>query len=66
MAHRYLDSEESRCHNATLCHPCTEGERLCFSPADEKFHDCDKVGSLIESGQNFPESFTVDGVERLS
>ena len=30
-----VDSEESRCDNASLLHRCTDGERLCFSPVDE-------------------------------
>ena len=32
----------------------------------EESQDCDKVGRATKSGQNFPESITVDGVEGLS
>jgi len=55
--------------------PCTDGERLSFSPFDEdsschllaeKSQDCDKVGWATNSGQNFPESFTVGGLEGLN
>ena len=71
MAHMYIDNEESRCHSASLLHPCTDCERFCFRPVDEDtcchlVVDCDKVGRAIKSGQNFPESFTVDGIEGLS
>ena len=31
----YVNSEETRCDNATLVNPCTDGERLCFSPVDK-------------------------------
>ena len=59
----------------SLLHPCTDGETLCFSPVDEdscchlvmeKSQDCDKVDRAPKSGQNCPESFTVDGVEGLN
>ena len=32
----------------------------------EKSHECDEVGRATKSGQNFPESFSVDGLEGLS
>ena len=32
----------------------------------EESQDCDKVSRATKSGQNFPGSFTVDGVEGLS
>ena len=68
-----IDSEE-RCDNTSLLHPCTGGERFCSSPVDVdscchlvvKFQDCDEVDRTTKSGQNFSESFTVDGVEGLS
>ena len=70
-----VDSEEGRCNNASLLHPCTGGERLCFSTVYEdscchlvveKTQDWDKVGRATKSGENIPESFTVDRVEGLS
>ena len=69
---KYVDSEESRCDNASLLHPCTDGERLGFIRVDEdsccylvveKSQDCDEVGRATKSGRNCSKSFTVDGVE---
>jgi len=71
----HVDSEDSRCDNASQLHPCTDGDRLCFIPVVEdscchlvaqKFKNCDEVARAIEFGQNFPESFTVDGVRGIS
>ena len=55
-----------------LLHPCTDGERFCFSHIDKescyhlvvrKSQDCEMVGWATKSGQNIPVGFTVDGVE---
>ena len=52
-----------------------DGERLFFNPFDEdscchhvvgKSQDCYKVARVTQYGHNFPESFTVRGIEGLS
>ena len=57
-----------------ITQPCTDGERLCFSPVDEKScshlvakksQDCGIVGRATKYEVNFPTSFTV-GVEGVS
>jgi len=59
-----IDSEESRCDNTSLLHPCTDGERFCFISVDEdscchrvveKSQDCDEVSRTSTSGQNSRE-----------
>ena len=70
-----VDIEEGRCNKASLLHPCADDGRLCFRSvvedsgcrlAVEKSQDCDEVVRATKSGENFPETFTVHGVEGLS
>ena len=65
-------NEQCRYNNSSLLDPCSDGERLRFSPTEgcsnfvmKKSKDGEKIGRAPKPGLDFPKSVAIDGVEGL-